>query len=625
MLSQLALRNDQGVCQGTLVSETPTRFPASGGGGSRDYRALPRRRGSWKRAGATLAAPAARCASWAGNGSGSKRLLLATTLTSKSRVSTRAAAGQAVTREANSNTLLAGSGGGGGMELGLTGKCQEVLERQDCEVTGTVPAWLTATLLRNGPGTFDVELEGGRGNFTVPHWFDGLTQLHEWSLNGSAGTVQYRSRHLYPGLEEHIKKHGFYGTFAGIHRSQTWLGGLASLLLRTVGLGPKFSPAGEMNLGVTIGHVANTLYTKSDVNALAEIDPATLKAQPSTSYTKMNAQFKGFLSAAHGQRDEARRTYYNYTLDFTPGGVYHLFGIPDDEPQGHLLASIPADPAYIHSFAQTERYLVLMVSPLLLSVPRLAVFLSPGQAMSWQPDKGTLFYVVDKQAGGAGHVATYKSDAFFCFHNINAWEDKSGGLVLDLCGYDNDSWFDTFRLPNLRSGHAQPPRVDVRRYTLPDLAAAIAAGPSTVHTARHATIADASTPGGVWTYELPRINKGWACRPYRFMYCAAAASRESPFFDAIAKLDVESGETQLWRQEGHFPGEPIFVGRPGGEREEDGLLLVVVLAGPEKHSYLLMLDAGTMQEVARAAVKHVIGFGFHGNLFGTDGSSTDLA
>lgn len=35
----------------------------------------------------------------------------------------------------------------------------------------------------------------------------------------------------------------------------------------------------------------------------------------------------------------------------------------------------------------------------------------------------------------------------------------------------------------------------------------------------------------------------------------------------------------LWREEGTFPGEPIFVPRPGGVREDDGVLLSVVLAG----------------------------------------------
>lgn len=112
------------------------------------------------------------------------------------------------------------SGGAPSFALGLTGKCAEVLERLECTVTGAVPAWLSGcTLLRNGtlgalgavplmactagskvvgragseillwsgrwyglpdfgpqrcfpagPGTFDIELAGGRGTLTVPHW-----------------------------------------------------------------------------------------------------------------------------------------------------------------------------------------------------------------------------------------------------------------------------------------------------------------------------------------------------------------------------------------------------------------------------------------------------------------------
>jgi carotenoid cleavage dioxygenase-like enzyme len=37
------------------------------------------------------------------------------------------------------------------------------------------------------------------------------------------------------------------------------------------------------------------------------------------------------------------------------------------------------------------------------------------------------------------------------------------------------------------------------------------------------------------------------------------------------------------------------------------------------------LDAGTLEQVARADVPQVIGFGFHGNLISADGYNTDLA
>ena len=61
------------------------------------------------------------------------------------------------------------------------------------------------------------------------------------------------------------------------------------------------------------------------------------------------------------------------------------------------------------SFALTENYLVLMVWPLLVSPLKLALLGSISAAMSWQPQKGTMLYVVDRRQGSsAGHVATYR-------------------------------------------------------------------------------------------------------------------------------------------------------------------------------------------------------------------------
>ena len=47
-------------------------------------------------------------------------------------------------------------------------------------------------------------------------------------------------------------------------------------------------------------------------------------------------------------------------------------------------------------------------------------------------------------------------------------------------------------------------------------------------------------------------------------------------------------------------------------REDDGVLLSVVLDASERTSYLLVLDARDLSELARAAVPHHIPFGFHG-------------
>lgn len=54
------------------------------------------------------------------------------------------------------------------------------------------------------------------------------------------------------------------------------------------------------------------------------------------------------------------------------------------------------------------------------------------------------------------------------------------------------------------------------------------------------------------------------------------------FFSCLVRLDVESGSHEVWQEEGMWPGEPIFVPRPGGTAEDDGVLLSVVLAGQSR-------------------------------------------
>lgn len=111
-----------------------------------------------------------------------------------------------------------------------------------------------------------------------------------------------------------------------------------------------------------------------------EYDPSIcqrLPPRPVLLSADLNPAFSGYLSAAHGQRDEARRECYNFVLDF-PGGkpTYRVFAISDppagagaagagaadgdaaaaaaeggggtSAPLGRVLATIEAPAAYIH-------------------------------------------------------------------------------------------------------------------------------------------------------------------------------------------------------------------------------------------------------------------------------------
>ena len=56
----------------------------------------------------------------------------------------------------------------------------------------------------------------------------------------------------------------------------------------------------------------------------------------------------------------------------------------------------------------------------------------------------------------------------------------------------------------------------------------------------------------------------------------------------------------------------MFVAEPGAEAEDAGALLSVVLDASSGSSFLLVLDAATLDELARAEVPRHIPFGFHG-------------
>lgn len=112
--------------------------------------------------------------------------------------------------------------------------------------------------------------------------------------------------------------------------------------------------------------------------------------------------------------------------------------------------------------------------------------------------------------------------------------------------------------------------------------------------------------------ELPTINPAYHTRPYRYVY-SLAMSGKSTLVDTIVKTNLVSRVVLQWNNpQGHTPGEAIFVRRPGGVKEDDGVLLSVVLDGFCKKSYLLCLDARTMREMGRAEMGFAVGFGFHG-------------
>jgi len=124
--------------------------------------------------------------------------------------------------------------------------------------------------------------------------------------------------------------------------------------------------------------------------------------------------------------------------------------------------------------------------------------------------------------------------------------------------------------------------------------------------------------------ELPTIHPAKYHRKYR--YCCSVSIGGGPeviISDEILKPDMDhpdaesaeihaNGSGRVWKEEGCVPGEPISVPRPGGTEEDDGVVLTIVLDSTLLQSKFVILDAMTMEDIARAEMKTVFPAGFHG-------------
>lgn len=450
------------------------------------------------------------------------------------------------------------------------------------EVEGAIPPWVSGTLVRNGPARFRLE------DKTLNHWFDGLAMLHKFDI--ADGRVSYANKFLDTPAHRAAKNGKMeYSEFA--------TDPCRSLFKRITQMftgGPRSSA----NANVTIGKIADQFVAQTELPMPVAFDPATLRTIGVLDY---HDRLNGAVTTAHPHYDRDQQATYNYLLNFGAKSTYGVYKLPNGSTTRQLIGSPTAKrPSYMHSFALSEKYAILMEFPLVVNPLRMLVSGKPFIAnYRWEPERGTRFSLVDRHTGEVSYAHT--DEAWFGFHHVNAVdrEREEGVIDLDITVYPTAEVVQHFYLTSLldRPNHNVYPDNELRRFTINARTGTVTSRTLVEHSA-----------------ELPRINYDqYNTKPYRYVYANGIANQgESVFLDTIVKLDVESGGATEWRNDGHFPGEPVFVARPDATTEDDGVLLTVVLDASNDTSYLLMLDAHDLSEIARALVPQHIPFGFHG-------------
>jgi beta,beta-carotene 9',10'-dioxygenase len=443
-------------------------------------------------------------------------------------------------------------------------------------VSGEVPAWLRGGLVRVTPAQMDFDRR------SVSHWFDGLAMLNRFGFAGD-GSVSYASRFL----DTEARKAALASGGASISGFAT--DPCRSLFERVQSV---FSPELTDNANVNLTRLGDEHIAMTETPIPLRFDAETLET---LGHDEGAARF-GQLTTAHPHHDPERDELINFGAQLGARSEYRIYARRSPTEARTLATMGVREPSYMHSFAITPRYALLLENPLVVNPLRLAL---SGKAFihnyRWKPELGVRIHAFDRTTGARHH--TWIADPFFVFHTINAFEDGED-IVIDLCAHDDASIIELLELEKLRagSGHSSLGARPVRL--------TLAAGGGTATTRE---LADTDL-------ELPRIAyRSHNGRPYSFAYGSSAG--DAPFLKRLVKIDVDDGTHVVWDEPGAWAGEPVFVPRVGASAEDDGVVLSVVLDAATGSSFLLMLDAGSFQEIARAEAPQRVPFGFHGQFF----------
>ncbi|KYK57339.1 carotenoid cleavage dioxygenase 1 [Drechmeria coniospora] len=514
-------------------------------------------------------------------------------------------------------------------------------------VKGTIPPWAAGTLYRTGPGQATVE-GTSRGTHYVSHWFDGFAHTHKFDIIASEDgdgpmTVVYSSRRQSDEYVAAVKKMGWRHSISFGQKADPCVGIFAKFmslfvprrLNNNVVVLPNFPGLPDRQPeNIARGHRTGTskVYLSTDNKYLQQVDPDSLEPLGFADQAGLHPDLKGPLSCAHAQRDPETGDWFNFNVALGVKPTYRVFRVNAATGTTDVLASISEPdlpPAYIHSFFLTENYVVLCVPS--------THFAWSGLSIAWQNNlleaikpfdkaRRCRWFVIDRRHA-RGVVARFSTPAAFFFHSVNAFEECVAGgaggetrtyINLDHSMYDTsdvmfglyydvilnrenatEAYLDANRDQNLHSRHVR------YRFEMPLSA-------QTSQEAASAVAEEVLSIPSPHSGELSTIHPNHAGRPYRYAYGACNRGL-STFMDSIVKTDLQTREASLWSgPRAHTPGEPVFVPRPGGTEEDDGVLLSVVLDGTAQASYLLCLDATTMEEMGRAEAEFPIAMSFHG-------------
>jgi len=400
----------------------------------------------------------------------------------------------------------------------------------DLEVTGNIPNDLIGRFLRNGPNP---PADIGRGGY---HWFTGQGMIHGLKIaNGKA--EWYKNRYV--------------GSESGISPNTNIIGhaGRTIAIVESGGL--------PVNMSYDIASKGVNTSLGGGFSAHPKLDPDTGELHV-LCYDWANL------------RDHVRYVVIN----------------AEGELDSEMKIPLPGMPM-IHDMSLTENFVVIYDLPVTLSF--LALGTGSDFPFRWDNDYEARVGLLPRN-GLPSDIIWSPLTQNYSYHPMNAFEDASGNVVIDIVRYDKMFDKDT----NGPFGDSRP---RLERWTV---------NPRTQKV--NEQVVDGRGQ------EFPRCHPELNSKPHQFGYTVAVS--ETGSFPSIYKHDMNTGAA--WQYDfgsGRSGAEPVFVPREGAKEEDDGYLMTYVYDANKDTSELIILDAMDLSRPALAQI-HLptrVPYGFHGN------------
>ena len=350
----------------------------------------------------------------------------------------------------------------------------------------------------------------------------------------------------------------------------------------------------------------------TDSTLISTFDPATLDTLGPLVYNDTVKENPIQLSCAHPQLDPSSngQQLINFATDMISVFQHRLqvFRMGSDNVRRVFgTVTLPFMP-YIHSFVVTKSKVVMVAFPLGFEVLCVLEFNPLTDCMKWHDDQNATMFVFDLNSTSAvPPSAQVAAPGHFSMHQVNAWDESDTEIVMEAAVYeDGGILVDKYKHADLAVMKDPKQRdqvhvwADLRRWRL------------SLKQPVSLTFTDAVlTDQKDYSYKMdfPFINPRNKFKPHRFVWAVTPYAHNSSRYEdwALLKIDqhASSGSPSVtsFFKEGHYPSEPVFVPRPDGTDEDDGVVLSQVVDGATRTAYLLILDGRTMEWIGTASLK----------------------